>query len=81
MATTKTERESQNASIMRYLTEHGKITQAVAYERFRCFRLASRINELRKRGYDIETRYEQSINANGRAVRYAIYTYEAEVGA
>lgn len=49
----KTIKESQCAKILRHLINHGSITTAQAYEKFRCFRVSERIRELRKSGYII----------------------------
>ena len=46
---------TQNDIILRHLQEHGKITAIVAVSKYRVMRLASRINDLRRMGYRIES--------------------------
>lgn len=45
---------SQNAQILAYLEKGGSLTTLDALKLFGCMRLASRIHDLRERGYDIE---------------------------
>jgi hypothetical protein len=45
---------SQCAMILDWLERGFSLTQMQALERFQCFRLASRVNDLRNRGYSIE---------------------------
>lgn len=59
---------SQNQDILDYLWEGNTITPLEALEMFNCFRLASRINDLRREGYEIETR-----NVEGNGKKYAEY--------
>lgn len=44
---------SQNARILAYMQEGGKITSLKALNLFGCMRLASRIHDLIERGYSI----------------------------
>lgn len=46
---------SQADAILAHLNAHGTITPLEALERYGCFRLASRIFELRQRGIKIES--------------------------
>lgn len=46
---------SQCDRIIEYMKKHGSITQAEAYIDIGCFRLASRICDLKRRGYSIKT--------------------------
>lgn len=50
---------SQTQRILDHLKKGESITQMDALKLFGCFRLASRINELRDCGYDIETRIKR----------------------
>lgn len=49
----KTSSDSQNGQILEWLLEGNKITAYEALTKFGCLRLASRIHDLRERGYDI----------------------------
>lgn len=46
---------SQNKQIEAYLRNGGRLTQMDALRQFGCFRLASRVNDLRNKGLDIVT--------------------------
>ena len=46
---------SQNTKIYNYLAKGKSLTPIQALDKFGCFRLASRINDLRKQGYTIFT--------------------------
>lgn len=60
---------SQARQILEHLQEHKSISPLQALYQYGCFRLASRINELRELGYDIKT---TMIKTNGK--RHANYT-------
>jgi len=62
----KTSSESQNSKILEYLLEGNKLTQLEALELCGCFRLASRVYDLRERGYNITK--EMIISKNGKRV-------------
>jgi hypothetical protein len=61
---------AQTEAIHAHLLKHDSITQIQAQKKFRCFRLAPRIFELRKKGLDVQT---VMIKRNGK--RYAKYVY------
>ena len=44
---------TQNQRIIDYITEFGSITQLEALRDLGCMRLASRVSDLRRQGYDI----------------------------
>ena len=46
---------TQATDILNHLKTKGPITQLEALKEYGCFRLASRINELRESGHDITT--------------------------
>lgn len=58
--------ESQNAKILSWLENGNKITALEALKFFGCFRLASRIHDLRERGHNITK--EMIIQPNGKRV-------------
>ncbi|MBR2493295.1 MAG: helix-turn-helix domain-containing protein [Paludibacteraceae bacterium] len=57
--------ETQCEQILRYMDEHGSITSLEAIKYFGCLRLASRINDLRKRGYMIVKNMVRMENEDG----------------
>ena len=46
-------KSTQNQRILDYIAEFGSITQLEALQDIGCMRLASRISDLRRQGYDI----------------------------
>lgn len=61
---------------IRDVLEHGgSITALEALRDFGCYRLASRISDLRKEGLDIKTEFESSISKiTGKPVSFARYS-------
>lgn len=68
---------TQNEKILRHLQDHGEITPAEAYEDYGVYRLAARIADLRKVGYDITSYPTTGRNRYGEATRYTTYRLEA----
>lgn len=64
---------SQRAEIRRYLEDGNSLTALQALNHFGCARLASRIDELRQAGLNIETRWLRVQNRQGKWVRVAEY--------
>jgi hypothetical protein len=52
----KTEGHDQNARILSHLRSGRTLTALEALDWFKCFRLASRVCDLRKAGYDVQKR-------------------------
>lgn len=65
---------TQNERILRHLHDFGSITALDAMREFSCMRLAARIGDLRRAGYQIESRIESHKNSYGERVTYARYT-------
>ncbi len=59
---------TQIEQVLEYLKEHGSITSMDAIVEFGCTRLAAKVFELRKQGYNIET-----IKEKGKRGYYARY--------
>lgn len=66
---------NQREMILRFMTEYGSITPVDAMREFGCMRLASRISEIRKDGYDVRKVLEKNVNRFGDTVRYARYSF------
>lgn len=64
---------TQCERILRHLEDYGSITSLEAVREYGIMRLASRINNLRKRGYPIVTETVTSKNRYGETTRYARY--------
>ena len=65
---------NQCDKILAYIREHGSITPLDALREFGCMRLASRMSDLKRRGYSVKSKMETSRNKNGEPVSYARYT-------
>ena len=61
----KKKRMSQCDEILLYMDIHGSITALEAMKNLGCMRLASRINDLRKRGYMIVKSMVRMTNEDG----------------
>ena len=68
------EKKTQCERILQYIEETGSITQLEALEQFGCMRLASRISDLKKMGYNVTKRMEKKKNRYGDPISYARYT-------
>lgn len=68
------EKVTQCDKILAYIREHGSITPLDALREFGCMRLASRMSDLKGRGYAVKSTMETSKNQHGESVSYARYT-------
>lgn len=67
---------SQCDKIVEYMQKHGSITQLDAYLDIGCWRLASRISDLKKRGYAIKREMIKVKNRYGESVPVAKYSLQ-----
>ncbi len=67
-------RPTQCARLVRYMQDFKSITQMEAIQELGIMRLASRISELRKNGYEIEKRMVKGKNRYGESVSWASYS-------
>lgn len=67
---------NQKARILRHIQEKGSITPWQAIKEYGCTRLAARIADLKKDGYNIVTDTVYSHNIYGEAVHFAKYRLE-----
>lgn len=70
---------TQNEKVLNYIKEFGSITQLDAYRDLACFRLASRISDLKRAGYPIKSKYETVKNRYGELCPIKRYFLEEEV--
>ena len=70
------EKMTQGEEILDFLKEHGFITRLQAACELHIFELASRIGELKKKGYNITSERINAYNKNGRRTHYSIYRLE-----
>ena len=63
---TKQHGNEQNTKILNHLRGGGRLTALEALEWFKCFRLASRIHDLKKAGFEVQKRMIKT--ANGKSV-------------
>ena len=65
---------SQCAVVLRYLQTHKRgLTSFDAFTKWNITRLSARIYDLRDKGHNIETYWEESKNEDGFTTRYARY--------
>lgn len=65
---------TQNERILRYLNDFKSITSAEAMTELGVYRLASRINDLKKMGYPIMKETVKGTNRYDETVRFARYS-------
>ena len=70
---------TQNQRILDYLDSHGSITQEEAREKLGVWRLASRICDLKQKGYEIDGKMETVQNRYGEKCRVKRYTIKKDV--
>ena len=71
------EKMTQGEEILEYLKDKGSITRLEAACELHIFELASRIGELRRKGFVITSDRMHGVNKNGRKTHYNIYKLEA----
>ena len=76
--TEKPTKVRQTEMVLQYLEQFGTITPVDAMREFGIMRLASRISDLKRAGFDIRSRMKQSVNRFGRPVHYAEYYVPTE---
>ena len=65
--------DSQEKIILAHFARNKSITSMDAFNLYGITRLSARILELREKGYDILTQYEEAPNRFGKMVRYGRY--------
>ena len=70
----KDRKATQCDKVLAYMKLHGSITQADATHELNTYRLAARISDLKKKGYDITSVIADEVNMNGERVRFARYS-------
>lgn len=64
---------TQCERIVRHLNDYGSLTSLEAVNEYGILRLASRVNDLKRRGVSIKTEYKTGKNRYGETTRYAVY--------
>lgn len=62
---------SQTREILRHLAKGRTLTPIEALDRFRCFRLAARIAEIRAQGHNVKTEWLR-VKGGARVARYGL---------
>lgn len=73
-------KQTQCERVIRHLKEVGSITSAEAMQEYGIYRLASRINDLKKNGIKIITNMVTAKNRYGEPTHFAKYSLEVEHG-
>lgn len=68
------DKQTQCRKLLRYMEEFGPITTLQAITQLNIIRPASRINDLRKAGYSIDTEIVWKEHQDGSKTHYAKYT-------
>jgi len=66
---------TQSQRILRHMQDHGSITSAEAFLEYGVARCASRIHDLRKQGWQIDSKPVKSTNRYGESVTYSRYEW------
>lgn len=66
---------TQKQKIVAYLDQYGEITQLEAYRDLSCWRLATRIFELKRDGYDIKSELREVPTRDGGKTKIAVYSW------
>lgn len=69
---------NQRQRIIDYINQFGSITSKDAYDDLGITQLATRIKELKEKGYRFETKWESSKNRYGEKVDFKRYFLEKE---
>lgn len=72
---------TQNARILAYIEQHGSITQLEALQELGVMRLASRISDLKRKGYIIESKTEKVTNRYNETCKIKRYSISKQAGA
>lgn len=65
---------TQHEMILAYIEEFGSITPMEAFSELGITKLATRISELRRQGYEFHIEMVKTKNRYGKTVRYAKYS-------
>lgn len=65
--------------IIRHLRDYGSITSATAMSEYGIYRLASRVSDLKKQGYNITKETVTGKNRYGEATHFALYRLEERI--
>ncbi len=66
-------KETQCNKILEHIKKFGSINPLQAKNLYHCMRLASRINDLKKRGHPIISERGKGQNEDGETVHFAVY--------
>ncbi len=64
---------TQCERILKHIAKHGSISSHKAMTKLGIYRLASRINDLKRRGYNIEGKMESGRNRFGESTSFKVY--------
>ena len=70
---------TQREAILQYIEDFGSITPMQAFSDLGITKLATRISEMRKVGYDFKIETVCTVNRYGKPVHYARYSFIDEV--
>jgi len=68
--------DSQHALVLDHMKHKGEINPKMAYERYGVYRLGAVIFNIKKEGYEVNSRIVHYTKPSGRRGRYAVYSLE-----
>lgn len=74
----KKEGKTQTEKVYDYINEHGSITQYEAFTELGIMRLASRISDLKKADFKIDTKYKTVTGRDGTKTKIAVYSWKVK---
>ncbi len=67
---------TQHEAILKYIDDYGSITPMQAFSDLGVTKLATRVSEMKKKGYKFETTEIETTTRYGKKVRYCKYSKE-----
>ena len=70
------DKQSQCNKILNHMRSEGSITAAEAVGKYKIYRLAARVSDLKRRGHNVVSTIVRTVDEDGNRSRYAIYRLE-----
>lgn len=68
------DKQSQCNKVLNHMRSEGSITAAEAIGKYKIYRLAARVADLRRRGHNVVSTIVRTVDKDGNRSRYAVYT-------
>lgn len=70
------DKQSQCNKILNHMRSEGSITAAEAVGKYKIYRLAARVSDLKRRGHNVVSTIVRTVDEDGNRSQYAIYRLE-----